>query len=74
MSDLQEARKKKAEDLFANADFGDAVVGETGSWQEDGKYLSIKVYWEQKSGPSISGSFGVEFATDSSDVVDTWYQ
>ena len=74
MIDLEKARRAVADKAFAEADFGDAVVGETGGWQSDGNYWSLRVFWEQPEGPSRSGSFGVEFRPDSDKVVETWSQ
>ena len=73
-TDLDKARLAVADQSFAEADFGDSVVGETGGWTIDGNFYSIKVFWEQEDGPSVIGSYGVEFAPESDQVIDTWHQ
>jgi len=68
---LQSLRKKAAQEAFENAQI-DGLEGFENTWNEDGVFWSRKLYFLNRNGDSVIGSFGVEFTSTSSCIVDTW--
>jgi len=66
---LEQARDHAADHAFSNTDLPEIKDYNRG-WDRDGNHWHKTVYWEEeKGGDSIRGSFDVEFAPNSADIL-----
>jgi hypothetical protein len=66
---LEQARAHAADHAFSNTDLPEIKDYNRG-WDRDGNHWHKTVYWEEeKGGDSIRGSFDVEFAPNSADIL-----
>jgi hypothetical protein len=67
-------RRQAADQALAEWECNGVV--DVGNWDFDGPYASCPVYYENPEdpdGPSIMGSFGVEF-DDNDKIIGSWFQ
>jgi hypothetical protein len=72
--DLDKQRRKAADDAFENATL--APIEDTDGWQwtSGSNIWTRRIYWKNEAThqPSIAGSFGVEFAENSTEIIEFW--
>lgn len=74
VGDIGNERRIAADIAFSAAEIGD--VEDSDGWNIDGVYWSCRVYYKNPDpdGDSIAGSYGVQFAPDTAEIVDSWHQ
>jgi hypothetical protein len=66
--ELERKRDEVADEAFMNSDI--PPLSDSGRWTRDGNIWVCKVYLDSGE----PGSFGVEFAEGTTEIVDTWSQ
>lgn len=72
---LDEKRERAATKLFEWTPM--EGLGSFDSWNRDGDIWSRALYWENEDDPdadSVLGSFGVRFAPNSDEIIESWQQ
>lgn len=65
-------RRVVADKAFENYDFGDAVVKDTGAWQQDDDEWTRPVYFENGDEPSTRETFVVRFAAGTATMTENY--